>query len=75
MEFNSKVCGIPCIIKADVFVCEPNWGDASDQDCYGYVEIDTWTVLDRKGRPAPWLERKLTDKEETRIEREIIRNA
>lgn len=42
----------------------------SDWDYYGYTEMD-WFVCDRRGRPAPWLERKLTDNDRQRIEDEI----
>jgi hypothetical protein len=38
----------------------------SDWDYYGYTESD-WEVCDRRGRPAPWLERKLTAKEADKI--------
>ena len=31
----------------------------SDMDYYGWAECD-WDVLDRRGKPAPWLARKLT---------------
>jgi hypothetical protein len=30
-----------------------------------------WEILDRRGRPAPWLERKVTAKEEASIEEAI----
>jgi hypothetical protein len=39
-------------------------------DYYGYSESE-WDVLDRRGRPAAWLERKLTDDDRQRIEQEI----
>jgi hypothetical protein len=39
-------------------------------DYYGYTESE-WVVLDRRGRPAAWLERKLTDAERSRIEQEV----
>jgi len=31
-------------------------------------------VCDRRGRPAPWLEKKLTSKDERRIEQEIAKH-
>ena len=46
-------------------------GCDSDQDCYGYAEIE-FTVLDRRGREAPWLTRKLTPDDVERIETEIL---
>lgn len=39
-------------------------------DCYGYTDSE-WTVCDRRGRPAPWLDRKLTADDKARIEQEI----
>jgi hypothetical protein len=39
-------------------------------DYYGYSECE-WEVLDRNGRPAAWLERKLTDADRSRIDQEI----
>jgi hypothetical protein len=75
MEFESRVCGIPCIIEAEVSGSSANYGDASDHDCWGYTEIESWKVLDRNGRPAPWLERKLNAKEINRIENEIYSRA
>ena len=35
-----------------------------------YEEL-TFQVLDRRGRPAPWLERKLDEQDRRRIEREL----
>jgi hypothetical protein len=46
------------------------WADSPD-DCYGYTEID-FDVLDRRGRPAPWIERKMDDADTRAIEQEII---
>jgi len=73
MTIVSTVSGIPCIIRVDhCFVQEPLGPDCdSDQDCYGYAEIE-FTVLDRRGREAPWLTRKLTPDDVERIETEIL---
>ena len=74
-QFASNVCGIPCIINVDHYFKQPEWqGSAhnclSDWDFSGYEEI-TYSVLDRKGYPAAWLERKLTPKDHFRITKEI----
>ena len=74
-QFASNVCGIPCIIKVAHYAKQSAWQGsahscASDWDYYGYEEIE-YSVLDRKGYPAAWLERKLTQKEHRRIVREI----
>lgn len=72
---QTTVSGIPCQIRIDHFHVQPPfqgspWQCDSDIDWYGYSEIE-WTVLDRRGRPAPWLERKLSAADCARIEREI----
>lgn len=72
-EIETRVAGIPCIIGVTHFDSVDgsySYNAASDVDYYGYTESE-WEVLDRRGRPAPWLSRKLTDKIEREIEREI----
>lgn len=72
--FHSNVCGIPCLIRvldATPFVpavigSDPSRSCAQDS---GHVEFE---ILDRKGKPAPWLTRKMNDKEYTRIEQEAF---
>jgi hypothetical protein len=39
-------------------------------DYRGYTECE-FDILDRRGRPAPWLERKASDEDRQRIEQEI----
>ena len=56
--FDSKVAGIPCQIRVDEYTVVPPWrGSAST--CPSSDEI-VYTVLDRRGREAMWLERKKT---------------
>ena len=74
-QFASNVCGIPCIIRVDNYFKQRAWSGSayncqSDWDYYGYEELE-YSVLDRKGYPAAWLERKLTPKERSRITEEI----
>ncbi len=77
-QFASNVCGIPCIIRVDHYFKQLAWRGSvaavhncpSDWDYYGYEEID-YSVLDRKGYPAAWLECKITPKEHNRITEEI----
>lgn len=71
----TTICGIPCVaeitsvhgryIPAKIY--------ADPDDCYEaqYPEVE-WTVFDRKGYPAPWLEKKLTVEEAARIEADLI---
>ena len=69
---DSYISGIPCWIEVDrVFVQKPNSMADNPDDYYGYSEVE-FTVCDRRGRPAPWLERKMTHKDTQRIELEIL---
>ena len=72
-EIESRVAGIPCIIGVlsfDSVRGSYSYNAPSDMDYYGYTESE-WEVLDRRGRKAPWLKRKLSDKDCNRIEQEI----
>ena len=74
MNIASTVAGIPCLIDYQVYgKYVPAKTDADPNSCYEaeYPDVD-FTVLDRKGYPAPWLEKKLTDDETNRIEHEIL---
>ncbi len=73
-EFETTCCGIPCIVRVTYW--EPyvparlsghpdNWAPAEGGD-------GDWEILDRKGRPAAWLERKMTDKDRSAISREVF---
>lgn len=73
-EFESTCCGIPCIIRVlswDGYVPArlsghpDNWAPAEGGE-------GEWEILDRKGRPAPWLEAKMIDKERIRIDEEVF---
>lgn len=72
-NIESTVAGIPCLVQIDhVFIQRPLGPSAdSDLDCYGYAEVE-FTVLDRRGRPAPWLEKKMTASDKARIEADIV---
>jgi hypothetical protein len=72
-EIETRIAGIPCIVGVTHFESVRgsfSYHAASDMDYYGYVDCE-FEVCDRRGRPAPWLERKLTDKDSSRIESEI----
>ena len=73
---DTRICGIPCQVEVDTLLIVPPWkGSArtapSDLDYYGYSEIE-FTVYDRKGYKAGWLENKMTDEDRERIEQEIL---
>jgi len=72
---ENTVKGIPCQIRVDQFYIQPRWKGSphtcpSSDDYYGYTEVN-YTVLDRRGREAPWLEKKITADEDKRICDEI----
>ena len=61
---RTKIAGIPCQIKVTSFVKE-----VTDRGTNYDIEF---AVYDGRGYKAAWLERKLTDSERERIEKEII---
>ncbi len=72
-EIESRVAGIPCLIGVTDFSSvrgSYSYHADSDMDYYGYCESE-WVVLDSRGRPAAWLERKLIDADRSRIEQEV----
>lgn len=71
MEVEVRIQGIPAIAKVTYYNKVKPWrGSAqtcdSDWDYYGYTEIE-FDVLDRKGYPAAWLERKMSREDEDAI--------
>lgn len=66
---DARVCGIPCLIGIESYQHQaPDYRSRdSDWDYYGWTESE-WSVLDRRGRHARWLERKLTQKDRDEIE-------
>lgn len=64
-EIEHRVSGIPCLIGVITYETEPQTWDEP-----GYTDME-WEILDRRGRPAPWLERKVTAQEEASIEEAI----
>jgi len=70
---SSTVSGIPCQIKLISYV--PSWDGKKGH-------IDHWLpdepeeiefeVYDRKGYRAEWLERKISDKDRSRIEKQLM---
>lgn len=73
-EFETTCCGIPCIIRVlswDDY--RPAYLGGAPENCYpAEGGCGDWEILDRKGRPAPWLEIKMTDKERIRIDEEVF---
>lgn len=72
MDLPTTVSGIPAIARVTRYFRQRPLGPTadSDLDCYGYTEIE-FDLCDRRGRSAPWLERKATEQDRSRIEEEI----
>lgn len=72
---ENKIAGIPClidVISVNVVPPDPRGMMAdSSLDASGYSEVE-FLVCDRRGNPAAWLEKKMTDKDHRRIEAEIL---
>jgi hypothetical protein len=73
---DTQIAGIPCKVKCTYYEPEDpgrSWGPP--EDCWPpEPAVVDFTVLDRRGRPAPWLERKLQAEDIERIECEIIQH-
>jgi hypothetical protein len=72
-DFETAVAGIPCGVVIESYTAVAgsfSRNAASDLDYYGYTECD-WRLVDRRGYPAAWLEKKLSSDDESRIEGEI----
>jgi hypothetical protein len=71
---KTRIAGIPCTVNYSIqgkYV--PAKVNADPNSCYEaeYPEVE-FTVCDRQDRPAPWLERKMTEEDRQRIESEIL---
>ena len=73
IDVETRVAGIPCIVRVKNFtkvVGSFNRNEESDMDYHGYSDTE-WDLLDRRGRRAEWLDKKVTADDIARIEREI----
>lgn len=73
----TRIAGIPCQIEVTSYsggTPEYRRGHPDNWEPEDPPEI-TWEVQDRNGRPAPWLARKMTDKDISRIEAELLEAA
>ena len=74
-EIKYELQGIPCLIGVIEYSRVDgsfSYNADSDLDYYGYTECD-WRILDQRGRPAPWLKKKIDAKEESFIN-EVVNN-
>lgn len=72
MEIATTVSGIPCIARVTSYSagCAARIWPIEHSHPEEPEEVE-FEVCDRRGRPAPWLAKKLTDKECARIESEL----
>lgn len=65
-EMDARICGIPCIIGVTHFHEDPgSYYEPGDIE----VEFD---ILDRKGYFAPWLEKKMNWRDESKLYDQVI---
>jgi len=75
LKFDTHIVGIPCQVLVsyyEPYVCGrrghiDNW----EEDTPEYLEFD---VLDRRGRPAPWIERKMSADDYSKVHKEALDN-
>lgn len=74
IELLSKVQGIPCIVRVTSWSANvPAQVSGPPERCYPAEGGESaWEILDRNGRPAAWLEKKMTDDDRYRIDAEIF---
>ncbi len=75
IQFPSSIQGIPCQIRAVWYPFHRGYFERgglqiSPDEPAG---IEEYEVLDRDGRPAPWLERKIKDRDDDRIREDAQR--
>ena len=69
-EIEHRVAGIPCLIGVIDYTSVEgsySYNAPSDLDYHGYTDVE-YDILDRRGRKAAWLERKV----DSDIEADII---
>ena len=67
-EIDTRIQGIPCGIRITHYHRQKPLGPRADSDidARGYTDAE-YTVLDREGYPALWLDRKIKDEDNERI--------
>lgn len=74
MDHYTRIAGIPAIVRVTHYFAGytcPRHGHPDGWTEDEPPEIE-WDVLDRRGYPAPWLERKLTPEIIEAIDRELL---
>ncbi|RUR38507.1 hypothetical protein [Vreelandella populi] len=75
MKFPTRVAGIPCQCEVLAYsegtpmrITGWGFGDAEPPEPPEFE----YQILDQRGRPAAWLERKLSDDDDERLESEFL---
>lgn len=73
-EFSFRVCGIPCIVRVlDWEPYDPGRTSGPPERCHppegGWAEFE---LLDKKGRRAEWLERKMGKNDHENVELAVM---
>lgn len=67
MMIETRIQGIPCLVEVlEYEVHKPCFTADNDLDYRGYTVCE-FEVFDRKGYKAPWLELKMTERDEENI--------
>jgi len=74
--YEVRARGIPCLALITHYHYEPPGRHAphlcnSTDDFYGFTEIE-FTLLDRNGREAPWIDAKMSGTDYEYVEEQII---
>ncbi len=78
MVFETTVSGIPCQCEVTHYQGPKDWkqhtfAGAGPGDCDPPEDEEfEFQILDRNGYPAPWLERKLTTDDPSRLQQEYL---
>lgn len=65
---ETKISGIPCVVKYEIL---GRYIPATSNTPEEFEEVE-YTIYDRNGRRANWLENKMTGIDHERIERECL---
>ncbi len=73
-EFDTRVRGIPCIVRVTYWEPYiPAKISGPPENCYPAEGGEgDWEILDTRGRPAPWLEKKMTPEDHRKLSREVF---
>lgn len=75
-QVEIRAAGIPALAGIFSYSYQPPFRGAPylcscSDDFYGHEEVE-WELLDRRGKPAPWLDRKLPKEEREEITSHLL---